>query len=371
MQIPLVNLRRHHKKIEKEFFKRLQTTFKKGDYILGSPVKEFEDNFSKIIDAKYTAGCSSGTSALELSLRALGISKGDEVITSDLTFFATIEAIYAVGAKPILADICPNTYGINLSTIKKVFTKKTKAIIPVHLYGNVSYMSEIEKFCKENNLFLIQDAAQAHLAMYNGRNIGKIGDLSCFSFYPGKNLGAVGDAGCVSGKSRKTLERVKFLRDHGRSSKYVHEEFALSARMDSFQAIILDIKLKGLKKVTQRRKEVAKIYDNHFRDFGFESIICDKKGSCVYHLYPVLVRDRNVVLEKLKSLGIGAGVHYPVNMSNQPGFFKIYGKNNSSSYSSEVAKHTISLPICGEITDREVKYVAKNFLEIAKPFRLR
>ena len=134
-------------------------------------------------------------------------------------------------------------------------------------------MSEIEKFCKENHLFLIQDAAQAHLAQYNGKNIGKIGDLSCFSFYPGKNLGAVGDAGCVSGKSRIILERVKFFRDHGRSSKYFHEEFALSARMDSFQAIILDIKLKGLKKVTQRRKEVAKIYDKHFRDFGFESII--------------------------------------------------------------------------------------------------
>ena len=371
MEIPLVNLGRHHKKIEKEFFNRLKLTFRKGDYILGGPVKEFEDNFSKIIDARYTAGCSSGTSALELSLRALGISNGDEVITSDLTFFATVEAIHAVGAKPILADVCPNTYGINLSTIKKVFTKKTKAIIPVHLYGNVSYMSEIEKFCKEKSLFLIQDAAQAHLAKYNGQNIGKIGDFSCFSFYPGKNLGATGDAGCVSGQSKKLLERVKFLRDHGRSSKYVHEELALSARMDSFQAIVLDIKLKDLKKVTQRRQEVAKIYDYYLKDFGFESIICDEKGSCVYHLYPVLVKDRDIVLQKLQSLGIGAGVHYPVNMSNQPGYYKIYGKNNLNAYSSKVSKHTISLPICGEITDKEVEYVAKSFLEIAKPYHLR
>lgn len=370
-KIPLVNLKRAHAKVEDRLFLKLRETFNNGDFILGKPVTEFEKEFSKKVGTKHTAGCSSGTSALELSLRALGIKDGDEVITSDLTFFATIEAIHAVGATPVLADICPKTYCSNIDNIKPLVTKKTRAIISVHLYGNIAYIDEISKFCKKNNLKYIQDAAQAHLGQYNNKPLEKFSDAVCYSFYPGKNLGAMGDAGCVTSEKQKIIQKIKFLRDHGRSSKYLHEEMALSARMDSFQAIPLKIKLGSLRKTTKRRQFVAKKYDEALEAKGFKIIKVHKKGICVYHLYTVLVEDRDQLLKKLHEAGIGAGVHYPVPMHQQPGYFKNYKSKKKFYYSSKVADHTISLPICGEITNDEIEFIIHSFIALAKPYHIK
>lgn len=370
-KIPLVNLSRLHKKIEKDVLKEFRNTFRKGDFILGGPVKDFEKEFSASVGSKYASGCSSGTSALELSMRALGIGKGDEVITSDLTFFATVEAIHAVGAIPVLADICPETYSSNLENIKSMVTKKTKAIISVHLYGNIAYLDEISKYCKQNKIFFIQDAAQGHMGTFKGKPIEVFSNAVCYSFYPGKNLGALGDAGCVTSMNKNFINKVNFYRDHGRKSKYLHESMALSARMDSVQALALRIKLKNLKKMTERRKIVASIYDQALKPYGFSTIKVQKKGSCVYHLYTVLVKNRNKLLKSLNSKGIGAGIHYPVPMHKQPGFFKIYKtKKNNNYLSTAVANHTISLPICSEINDSEVNFVIKNFIKEAQPFSI-
>lgn len=365
MQIPFVNLTRQNNELEESLVNIFREIISTKSYIGGPYLDEFESSFSNIVGKRHVVGCSNGTTALFLALDSLGICEGDEVITTSHTFAATAEAILHVRAVPVLIDICANDYNIDVNKIEASITPKTKAIIPVHIYGTVCNMPEIQKIAKKHNLVVIEDAAQAHMAELKEGYAGTFGDAAAFSFYPGKNLGAMGDAGAVVFKKEEHATLARKLANHGRSDKYLHDIPGYNFRMDDIQAAILNLKLKKLKEWTENRRKIAAIYDNHLKPKGFKVINPDKGNKPCYHLYVVEVSNRNEVVSYLKNKGIVTGIHYPVPIHKQPAF------SNVSSYkelpvTDNIVERIVSLPVCGNINQEEAKYVADCFLEIAK-----
>jgi len=357
MQIPLVDLKAQYIRIKPDIEAAIQRVLDNTSFILGKEVADFERAFANYVGVKEAVGVASGTAALHLALRACGVGPGDEVITVAHTFTATAEAIFHAGARPIFVDIDPRTYNIEPNQVEDAITPRTKAIVPVHLYGHPAEMDALLDIARRHNLWLIEDAAQAHGAVYNGRRCGSIGHLACFSFYPGKNLGAYGDAGMVTGNDEKLLSRVRRLRDHGRTSKYEHQEIGWGERLDTLQAAILRVKLAYLEEWTEVRRTHARQYNELLAGMDVITPYEAPNVRHVYHLYVIRVPQRDALVAHLKARGIGAGIHYPIPLHRQPAYLKQGYTEVQLPVTEQVAAEVLSLPMYPELTTEQIEYV--------------
>jgi dTDP-3-amino-3,4,6-trideoxy-alpha-D-glucose transaminase len=328
-------------------------------FILGKEVSDFEQRFESLVSSAAAVGVASGTVALQLALLAVGVGPGDEVITTAHTFIATAEAISQVGAKPVFVDIDEQTYNIDPNRVEAAITPRTRAIIPVHLYGHPADMKALGDLADCYNLRLIEDAAQAHAAEYEGRRCGSFGDLACFSFYPGKNLGAYGDAGAVTGRDESLLARVRKLRDHGRTTKYEHDEIGFGERIDALQAAILGAKLPHLEEWTEARRSHARFYNEMLAGSNLITPFESPAVRHVYHLYVVRTPHRDKLLDHLRTKGVGAGIHYPVPLHRQPAYLKQGYGEVQLPITEQVAREVVSLPMYPELSRKQVEYVAQ------------
>ena len=365
MKIPLVDLKAQYNRIKDDINNAIYNVIETTDFIKGKSVTEFENSFAEYCETKYAVGLSSGTDALHLALRASGIQENDEVITVSHTFTATAEAIIYCGATPVFVDIDPLTYLIDPGKIESAITNRTKAIIPVHLYGQPADMDEITKIAKEYNLSVIEDAAQAHGARYKGSRAGSLGDIACFSFYPGKNLGAYGDAGAVVTNNADLADRVRLLSDHGRSDKYEHELIGYCSRLDTIQAAILLAKLPYLDAWNNNRKEIAERYNKLLDECNVLTPFKKPDRDHVYHLYVIKTGKRDGLLSHLKKSGIGAGIHYPIPLHLQKAY-QAYHPEWRLEESEKAAGSILSLPIYPEM---QVEYIEKVVSVIANYFK--
>ncbi len=365
--IPFVDLESQYLKLKPEIAAAMNAVLESRAFIQGPFAAQFEEEFSKALGASYGLGCANGTAAISLALEALGVGPGDEVITVSHTFFATAEAIFHVGAVPVFVDIDPRSYTLDPRLLEAAITPRTKAIIPVHLYGTPADMAPIMEIARRHDLKVIEDAAQAHLATYHGQFAGTLGDAAAFSFYPGKNLGAFGDAGFITTASAGAAIQVKRLRDHGRLSKYEHDVIGYNQRMDGLQAAILSVKLKYLPHWTASRRRSAALYDSRLRPHGFKTIEPSNATESAYHLYVVEVENRDEISRILDEVGIGHGVHYPVPLHRQPALKDVMPERVAMPHTEHAASRVLSLPMCGELTEEKIDRICSVFLSSAKP----
>jgi len=354
--IPFVDLKVQYDSIKDEINEVIQNVLDNTSFIMGEELKKFEVEFARFCDVKYAVGVANGSDALILALRACGIGKGDEVITVPHTFIATTEAITHVGGKIIFVDIDHKTYTIDVSKIEEKINKRTKTIIPVHLYGQPADMDPIMRLAKEYNLKVIEDAAQAHGAEYKEKKVGSIGDVACFSFYPGKNLGAYGDAGMITTNSEEIAKKVKLLRNHGRiTKKYEHQIEGYSSRLDNLQAAILRVKLKYLNKWNDLRRRNAKKYNELLSNI--DGIIIPYEADYakhVYHLYVIKTESRDILREELKSNDIATGIHYPIPLHLQPAYKYLGYKEGDFQITEKASQEILSLPMFAELSDKQI-----------------
>lgn len=364
--IPFVDLKAQYDSIKDEIDDAIQIVLNNTSFIMGEELKKFEEEFAQFCDVKYAIGVANGSDALILALRACVISEGDEVITVPHTFIATAEAISNVGGKVVFVDIDPRTYTIDVSKIEEKITDKTKAIIPVHLYGQPADMDPIMGLAKKYNLKVIEDAAQAHGAEYKEKKVGSIGDVGCFSFYPGKNLGAYGDAGMTTTNNEEIAEKVKLLRNHGRiSKKYEHNIEGYSSRLDNLQAAILRVKLRHLSKWNESRRRNANKYNELLSNI--DGIITPYEADYakhVYHLYVIRTEERDKLRDKLKSNGISTGIHYPIPLHLQPAYKYLGYKERDFLITEKASQEILSLPMFADLSNRQIEeicYWIKNY----------
>ena len=352
--IPLVDLQAQYRSIADEVQPAVTAVFERCDFILGGAVKTFEDEFARFSHAQHALGCASGTDALQLACRALGIGEGDEVIVPAFTFVATALGVTLAGARPVLVDVSPHDALIDPEKVREAITPRTKAILPVHLYGQCCDMNALRAIADEHGLKLIEDAAQAHGAEFEGKRAGSFGDAACFSFYPGKNLGAYGDGGAVTTNDAEVAERLELWRNWGSRKKYHHEEMGLNSRLDTVQAAILRVKLARLDGWNQRRRELAARYDAALENLEHVELTCTKPSS-VYHLYVVRMEGRDEALAALHAAGIGAGLHYPFPV-HQLGAYRWLGyEEGRFPVSEDWARRCLSLPIYAEMPEDAVE----------------
>jgi dTDP-3-amino-3,4,6-trideoxy-alpha-D-glucose transaminase len=350
-QIPLVDLKAQYRSIKGEIDAAIQRVIESAGFIMGPEVKDFERAFAATCEVAHCIGVSSGTAALTLALRALGIGPGDEVITVAHTFIATAEAICAVGARPCFVDIDTHTYTLDPAALEAAITPATRAVIPVHLYGQPADMTRINAIAAAHGLAVIEDAAQAHGATWQGRKAGTLATLGCFSFYPGKNLGAYGDAGAVTTDDAALAEQVRLLRNHGRRSKYLHEQIGFGERLDTLQAAILHAKVAHLGAWTAARRRLAARYSEHLAQCELVLPAVAPEAEPAWHLYVVRTPRRDALLEHLKAHGVEAGIHYPVPLHRQPAFAAF--DYPALPVTEEVAATCLSLPLYPELTDAQ------------------
>lgn len=362
--IPLVDLQAQYATIHDEIDAALQRVIGKSQFIMGPDVAAFEGEFAAYCHAAHCVGVASGTAALELALRACEIGPGAEVITVAHTFIATAEAISAVGAKPVFVDIDPQTYNLDPNLLEQAITPHTRAIVPVHLYGQPADMTRIMAIARAHDLVVIEDAAQAHGGTWAGRRVGTLADAACFSFYPGKNLGAYGDAGAVTTDRADIAERVGLLRNHGRRDKYVHEVRGFGERIDTLQAAILRVKLAHLDNWTAARRHLAARYDRLLADSGLNLPLVADAADPVWHLYVVRSRARDVLLAGLNRQGIGAGVHYPLPLHLQPAYADLGYERGDLPVTERVADECLSLPLYPEMTEAQQDQVVATLGEL-------
>lgn len=365
MNIPLIDLNPQYQEIKPAIQKRLDEVFEKGCFILGPDVKQFEENFAAYCDAKYAVGVNSGTDALYLAMAALDITVGDEVILPTFTFIATCLCISYTGATPVFVDIEDETYNIDPEKLEAAITSKTKAIIPVHLYGQAANMDEIKAIAQKHNIKVVEDAAQAHGARYKGQRIGSLGEMACFSFYPGKGLGAFGDAGMVVTNNEEYYKKVMMLRDYGRSGKYDHMIKGYNSRLDTVQAVVLVEKLKRLDAWNQHRVEKAKLYYELLKDVdGIILPMAKDDREHVYQTFATRVENRDEVMQKLQAKGVGAIIHYPKPVHLQEAYKDAGYKKGDFPVAEKVANTELSLPMFPHITNEQVEYVCQTIKEV-------
>lgn len=358
MNIPFVDLKRQYDSIKDKVNTRINEVLQNTHFILGENVEAFEKEFANYCGVKYGVGVASGSDALTLCLKALGVNKGDEVITVPNTFIATVDAISRNGAKPVFVDVDPETCNINVTKIEEKITEKTKAIIPVHLYGQPADMDAIIKIAKKYDLKIIEDACQAHGAEYKGKKVGSLGDIGCFSFYPAKNLGAYGDGGMVVTNNEEIAERIGMLRNYGQSKKYYHDFMGYNSRLDEVQAAVLRVKLRYLDEWNNRRREHAKLYNELLEnDSGIETPIEKEFVKHVYHLYVVRCENGDELQQYLSSKGVSTGIHYPIPVHLQRAYQHIGYKQGDFLITEKYAKEILSLPMFPELLNDEIKYV--------------
>ncbi len=346
--IPLVDLKAQYRAIGGEIEAAMHAVVERADFILGREVTDFENEFAAYCGAAHGVGCGSGTEALHLGMKALGIGPGDEVIMPAMTFVATALAITMCGARPVLVDVDADTALIDPALIEGAITGSTRAILPVHLYGQCADMDPILEIAGRRGLKVIEDAAQAHGAIYQGRRAGSMGDVGCFSFYPGKNLGAYGDGGLITTDDAEVAERIRLLRNWGSTRKYHHEIVAVNSRLDTIQAAVLGIKLGYLEGWNAARRQHAARYDEALGQLtGVRLNNC--AAGAVHHLYVIRVDGRDAVLERLNAACIGAGIHYPFAVHQQPAYAHLGYGPGAFPVSEDWAHNCLSLPIYAEL----------------------
>lgn len=359
-----LDLKKQYQSIKKEINQAIQRVLNSGSFILGKEVEDFERELANYCGVKYAIGVNSGTDALLLSLMALEIGPGDEVITTPFTFIATAEVIALRGAKPIFVDINPKTFNIDENKIESVITSRTKAIIPVHLFGQPLEMDKIMKIAKKYNLYVIEDCAQAIGAQYQGKMVGNFGDFGCLSFFPSKNLGAYGDGGAVLTNNKRLAEKIKMLRVHGSKKKYYHDLIGINSRLDALQAAILKVKLKYLNFWIKSRQKKAKIYNQGFAHIK-EIVIPSVAKNCqhVYHQYTLRVKNRNKLIKYLKQNSVPSIVYYPVPLHLQPVFKYLGYKKGDLPEAEKASKEVLSLPIYPELSRKEQNFIIRKIRE--------
>ncbi len=355
MKVPFLDLKAQYLTIKDEIDHAIAKVIESTAFARGPFVEQFEQEFAEFCQCNYSIGVSSGTSALWLAMQALGIGPGDEVITVPNTFIATVEAITFCGATPVFVDIDEKTYTIDPNLIEAAITPKTKAIVPVHLFGQMADMDSIMEIARTHNLLVIEDAAQAHGAEYKGRKAGSIGDVGCFSFYPGKNLGAYGEAGAVVTNNSELASRIRMFSDHGQSAKYMHSFPGWNARMDGIQGAVLSVKLKHLPAWNEARRSHAQEYNRQLSDL--ENLILPFEadyGKHVYHVYAIRTSKRDKLLQSLKEHDIYCGIHYPIPVHLTDAYRNSHHKNGSLEISEKCAGEFLSLPMYAEMNSNHI-----------------
>jgi dTDP-4-amino-4,6-dideoxygalactose transaminase len=361
MTIQLVDLKKQYESIKSEIDAVMAEVLGRTAFIGGSYVKNFEEAFAAFCGVKHCVGVGNGTDALFIALKCLGIEPGDEVIVPANSFIATAEAVTQAGARVVFADIDPRTYNLDITSVQQRVSPKTKALIPVHLYGQPADMDPLLALAAKHGLRVIEDAAQAHGAEYKGRKIGSIGDCACFSFYPGKNLGAYGDAGALVTQDEGLARKARMFANHGRIDKYDHELEGINSRLDGLQAAILGVKLKHLPKWTEARRAHADLYNRCLAGIGLVTPCEIEDVRAVYHLYVIRVpKDRRGELQAyLQSNGVSTGIHYPIALPNLKAYQYLNPVNGDFPEATKASREIVSLPMYPELEEEEIRYIAE------------
>jgi len=363
MKIDFANLEKAYREHSPELERAALDVMASARYILGKESEEFEINLKKFVGSEHTLGCSSGTDALILALMALGIRAGDEIITTPFTFIATAESIACLGAKPIFVDIDEVTYNIDVLQIENAITEKTKAIMPVSLYGQMADMDEINKIAEKYGLAVIEDAAQSFGALYKGKRSCAVSTIGCTSFFPAKPLGCFGDGGAVFSKDEELHDKMKAMRVHGQIERYTHKYIGMGGRLDNLQAAILDVKLKHYEQDIKRRQAVAEKYTDLLKK-QFRTPIVKNDRTSVWAQYTLRVKNRFQVQMALKEVGIPTAVHYPIPMHLQECFGYLGHRKGEFPKSEICADEVMSLPMNPYLVDEEIQYVTNNLLKL-------
>lgn len=356
MLVPFVDLKAQYKSLSSELLPRVTRVMEDASFILGPDVALFEEHFAGYLGARHCIGVESGTAALELALQALRIGPGDEVIMPANTYIASAIAVSATGARPVFVDM-DASYLLDATLLESALTPRTKAVMPVHLYGQVVPMDGVMAFARAHDLYVIEDACQAHGARWNGRRAGTFGDIGCFSFYPGKNLGAYGDGGAIVTGDPEIADSLRLLRDFGQRKKYEHLIRAGNCRLDSIQAAVLDVKLGHLDAWNEARRGHAAAYDAKLREIGVEPPATRGDETHVYHLYVIEVDNRAQVQNALAERGIATGIHYPIPIHLQPAYADLELPRGSFPRTERSAERILSLPMFPELSEDQIDLV--------------
>ncbi len=368
MKVPFLDLKAQYLSIREEIAGGLQQVLDNTAFAGGPFVAQFEKEFASFCQTDFAIGLGSGTDALWAAILGLGIGQGDEVITTPNTFIATAEAISFSGAKPVFVDIDEKTYNMNSGLLEDAITPRTKAIIPVHLYGHTADMDPILKIAKNRGLYVIEDACQAHGAEYKSRPAGSIGDAGCFSFYPGKNLGADGEAGAVVTNNAQLNEKMQMFRDHGQAKKYYHSMIGWNARMDGFQGAVLSVKLKYLNQWNESRRKNARLYNELLANI--DGVVLPTEADYakhIYHLYVIRTQNRDAFMAALAENEVFCGIHYPVPLHLQDAYSSLGYKKGDFPVAEKCCEQLVSLPMFPELTPEQIGYVVekiKNFVNL-------
>jgi dTDP-4-amino-4,6-dideoxygalactose transaminase len=366
LKVKFVDLSAQHKDLEAEIKEVFNRVLANCSFVLGPEVEKFEKAFAAYCEVAQCVAVSSGTAALQLALQGLGVGPGDEVITVAHTFIATAEAISATGARPVFVDIDPVSYTMDAAKLEKAITPLTKAIIPVHLYGQPADMDAVNAIAAKHNLQVIEDSCQAHGAKYKGRRAGSLATAACFSFYPSKNLGACGEGGAVTTNDLELAKKVRMLRDHGSVKKYEHDFPAYNLRLEGIQGGVLAVKLPHLDGWNENRRVLAKRYDDFFAGSKVAAPRQMPYAEHVYHLYVIVVEDREALRNALTEQGIENGLHYPIPLHLQKAYADLGYKKGDFPVSEHVAAHHVSLPMYAELPVEHVEHIAKTVREIVE-----
>lgn len=354
--IPFFDFKKEYAELKDEINNCLSEVLTKGYFVLGEEVQNFETAFSDYIGTKYGLGVNSGSDALFLAIKSLGIGAGDEVITVSHTFISTVDAICRNGANPIFVDIDPETFCIDVSKVEDKITNRTRALLVVHLYGHPVDMDPILKIAKKNDLWIIEDCCQAHGAEYKGKKVGSIGDVSCFSFYPAKNLGAYGDGGFIALNDEFLFEKLKIMRNYGQSTKYNHEFIGINSRLDEIQAAILNMKLEYLDQWNNKRKKLANIYNKSLECSLYKTPIVKGYAVHVYHLYVICCDKRDEIKDYLSKKGVQTLIHYPVPVHKQKAYLNLELKVKMPT-TENICNRILSLPLNPWLYDDEIEEI--------------
>ncbi len=366
MNVPFVDLRAQYASIKEEVRAAMDQVLENTNFILGQPVADFEKAFATFCECRCAVGVASGVDAIKLALRALNIGPGDEVITAANTFIATALAVSAVGAKPVLVDIDPATYNLDPALLESAITPRTKAILPVHLYGQPADMEAIAAIARRHGLRVVEDACQAHGARYRGHRVGSLSDIAAFSFYPGKNLGAYGDGGAVVTNDPALADRVASLRNYGSRVKYYHDELGENSRLDTLQAAVLNVKLRYLDDWNRQRRATAARYTAAFAGLPELTVPATLAATePVYHLYVIRHRRRDALSEYLKQHGIATIIHYPVPIHLQKAYLSLGLAPGAFPHTERAANEILSLPMFAELTTQQGEHVARAIADFA------
>ncbi len=363
MQVPLLDLKAQYAAIKDEVMPAISEVCDSQSFALGPAVAEFEEKIAAYCNSNYAIGVSSGTDALIVSLMALGIKPGDEVITTPFTFFAAAGSIVRLGARPVFVDVDPDSYNIEASAIEQKITEKTRAIIPVHLFGQAAQMKAITEIARRHNLAVIEDAAQAIGASQDGIKCGNFGDFGCFSFYPAKNLGGFGDGGLVTTNREDLAEKVRVLRDHGQNPRYFYKMIGGNFRLDGIQGAVLTVKLKYLDGWNEKRRQNAAVYDSIFADSPVKAPKLDANNVSIYHQYTITVPERDKLQKFLAENNIGSAIFYPKPLHLQDCFSELGYRPGDLPIAERLCNEVLSLPIYPELAPDQVECVAKTVLK--------